>query len=140
MTFLGSTLSCSQGCRRRPMSDGRWLACKFLLFFSNLSAIDLEIFYFLICSLTRLWIFIIYLNYETFSNQVLALEGKSGPEPELSSTNLVVCLKGNVPTYHVIEEDSQTPDCSFFPIIPIRPDPLWRGIDPSPYQIHKETN
>jgi len=45
------------------------------------------------------------------------------------SNDLLVCLEGNVPTHHVVQEDAQGPHgeplCSVHPVL----HPLWGGVD-----------
>lgn len=60
-----------------------------------------------------------HLNSETLSDEILTLEGKSRPEPEISSADLVVGLKGYVAAHHVVEEDSHAPDRGFFTVVAV---------------------
>lgn len=58
--------------------------------------------------------------------------GDVGREVELSLQNLLVPLKGNVPTYHVVEEDTQGPDSGWECMVLVTRDPLWGAVHPCP--------
>lgn len=43
-------------------------------------------------------------------DEVLALERDAPSEEELASDDVLVLLEGDVPTHHVVEQDTQRPD------------------------------
>ena len=61
--------------------------------------------------------------------------GDVGREVELSLQNLLVPLKGNVPTYHVVEEDTQGPDSGWECMVLVTRDPLWGAVHPCPIKV-----
>lgn len=50
--------------------------------------------------------------------------GDSPSEKDLTSCDLLVMFKGNVPTHHVIQQNAQGPHCGRAPVVPMVFDPL----------------
>ena len=48
---------------------------------------------------------------------------------QLTGADLLVSLERNVSVEHVVEEDSQAPDCQPIPRVLLQHRPLWRGVD-----------
>lgn len=55
----------------------------------------------------------------------------SPPEEHLSSHDLLIMFKWDVPTHHVIQQDTQGPHCGRAPVIAMVFDPLWRAVHSS---------
>ena len=62
------------------------------------------------------------------SDQVLASFRNIVSKDQFSIADLIISLKGDVPTDHVIEQDPQGPNGGFIAKVPGAPDPLWRRI------------
>jgi len=72
---------------------------------------------------------------ETGLDETAAVTGDFSPVVELSSADVFISLVRNVSDHHVIEEDTERPDCSRFMIILTLLDPLWRRVDSSPVKV-----
>ena len=71
------------------------------------------------------------LESETLLDQVSALGGDAGGrEVDLGRTDLLIFLKWDVSTDHVIEQNPQGPDSSGWAVVAVQPEPLGRSIDP----------
>ena len=52
-----------------------------------------------------------------------------GMPDQLTGEDLLVSLEGNVSVKHIVEEDSEAPDCETVTRVLLQHRPLWRGVD-----------
>ena len=58
-----------------------------------------------------------------------------GMPDQLTGADLLVSLEGNVSVQHVVEEDSQAPDCQPVPRVLLQHRPLRGGVNPGALEL-----
>lgn len=63
--------------------------------------------------------------------------GQFPSEVDLSSQDLLVLFKGDVPTHHVVQQHAKRPHCGWAAVVPTEPDPLWGTVNPRTWREGK---
>ena len=72
---------------------------------------------------------ILWSDSQTWSDKILTFCAERSSEGKLWVTDLLVFLEGDVPADHVVEEDTERPDCERIAVISTASDPLRRSVD-----------